>query len=69
MAATPDQAYRPILEAMATLQSSADRAQKTQAHDFLDKFQKSVGGTSLLCESRPSFECLACHPERGNKED
>ena len=34
--------YAPVLAALASMSSNADRAQKTQAHEFLEKFQKSV---------------------------
>ena len=40
--------FAPVLAALSTL-SSNDRNQKTQAHNFLERFQKSVGGTLLLC--------------------
>lgn len=40
--ASAEQAFAPVLGAMQTLQSSAERAQKEAAHDFLDKFQKSA---------------------------
>lgn len=36
------QAFAPILAALATLQSNVDRTRKTQAHEFLESFQKSV---------------------------
>ena len=34
-------AFGPVLSALATMQSNADRAQKGQAHTFLEQFQKS----------------------------
>jgi transportin-3 len=34
--------YGPVLAALATMSANVDRAQKTQAHEFLEKFQKSV---------------------------
>lgn len=40
--ASPGTAVAPVLAALATLQGNADRAQKSQAHDFLENFQKSV---------------------------
>ena len=36
------QAYAPIMAALATMQSNVDRAQKGQAHEYLEQFQKSV---------------------------
>jgi len=33
--------YAPVLAAVDTMQSNTDRAQKGQAHEFLDKFQKT----------------------------
>lgn len=35
------QAFAPVLAALATMSASVDRAQKGQAHEFLEKFQKS----------------------------
>ena len=37
------QAFAPVLTALETMQSNADRAQKGHAHTFLEEFQKSVG--------------------------
>ena len=34
--------FAPVLVALATMRSSADQAQKLQAHTFLETFQKSV---------------------------
>jgi len=34
-------AFAPVLSALATMQSNADRAQKGQAHTYLEQFQKS----------------------------
>lgn len=36
------QVFAPVLAAHNTMQSGADRAQKEQAHQFLERFQKSV---------------------------
>lgn len=36
------QAFAPVLAAVATMQGNASRTEKTQAHEFLEKFQKSV---------------------------
>lgn len=43
MATAGSESFAPILEALSTLQSNVEKAQKSQAHDFLEKFQKSVG--------------------------
>lgn len=39
--------FAPVLAAVATMQGNASRSEKSQAHEFLEKFQKSV----LLLES------------------
>ena len=36
-------AFGPVLAALAAMQSNVPREQKTQAHEYLEKFQKSVG--------------------------
>ncbi|KAL1969842.1 hypothetical protein VTN77DRAFT_7351 [Rasamsonia byssochlamydoides] len=36
------QAFAPVLAAVATMQGNAPRAEKAHAHEFLEKFQKSV---------------------------
>ena len=43
------QAFAPVLAALATMQGNAPRDQKTQAHEFLESFQKSV--RLLFCPS------------------
>jgi transportin-3 len=45
-------AFAPVLAALATMQSNGDRAQKTEAHTFLEQFQKSSEAWTL------SFEIL-----------
>ena len=45
MAFTRQEAFAPVLAALSTMQSNADRSQKSQAHEYLEKFQKSVGIT------------------------
>jgi len=40
--AAAQQAFAPVLAALATMQGNFERAQKTQAHAYLEKFQKSV---------------------------
>jgi len=45
MATNGVQAYAPVLAAVNVMQSNADRTQKRQATESLDKFQKTVSGT------------------------
>jgi len=53
MATTDSQgAFAPVLAALATMQSNADRAQKGEAHTYLEQFQKSSEAWTL------SFEIL-----------
>lgn len=35
--------FAPILAALATMQSNVQGKEKAAAHEFLEKFQKSVG--------------------------
>jgi transportin-3 len=35
------EAFAPVLAALATMSSNADRSQKGQAHTYLEQFQKS----------------------------
>jgi transportin-3 len=35
-------AFAPVLAALSTMQSNSPRPQKAQAHEYLEKFQKSV---------------------------
>lgn len=35
------QAFAPVLSALATMSSNVDRSQKSQAHTYLEQFQKS----------------------------
>ena len=37
-----EQAFGPVLAAVATMQGNVSRTDKTNAHEFLEKFQKSV---------------------------
>ncbi|KKY21785.1 putative mrna transport regulator [Diplodia seriata] len=39
--AAAQQAFAPVLAALATMQSNVDRTQKAQAHEYLEQFQKS----------------------------
>lgn len=36
------QAFAPVLAAVATMQGNVSRSEKAHAHEFLEKFQKSV---------------------------
>lgn len=45
--ASGQQAFAPVLAALSTMQSSVSRQEKTHAHEFLEKFQKSVSFGSL----------------------
>ena len=42
MAASGAVGFAPVLAALSTMQSNAERFQKSQAHEYLEKFQKSV---------------------------
>jgi transportin-3 len=42
MAANGQHVFDPVLAAHNTMASQADRAQKEQAHQYLEQFQKSV---------------------------
>lgn len=48
MASAGSESYAPVLVALSTMQSNVDRAQKSQAHEFLEKFQKSVCPATLV---------------------
>jgi len=48
MVASGAEAFRPVLQALATLQGNLDREQKQQANDYLEAFQKSVGPSKPL---------------------
>ena len=43
-----DQSYGPVLDALRMMSSNLDRAQKGEAHQFLEQFQKSVSQCHLL---------------------
>jgi len=38
---TVNEAFAPVLSALAVMSSGADKTQKTQAHNYLEQFQKS----------------------------
>lgn len=42
MAASRAEDFAPVLAALSTMQSNAERSQKSQAHEYLERFQKSV---------------------------
>ena len=46
MAALGAGGFAPVLAALSTMQSNAERSQKSQAHEYLEKFQKSVRRTN-----------------------
>lgn len=54
------QAFAPVLAALETMQSTADRANKDGAHEFLESFQKSVG---WLCAAPAPAPRLTCPQE------
>lgn len=41
MAASGAGGFAPVLAALSTMQSNAERSQKSQAHEYLERFQKS----------------------------
>ena len=51
MAPQSNESFEPIIENLSMMQSNADRSKKSQAHDMLEKFQKSV----RISISDPSF--------------
>ena len=42
MASADVESFKPVLVALSTMQSNVERAQKSQAHEYLETFQKSV---------------------------
>ena len=48
MAVNGQGGFAPVLAALSTMQSNAERSQKTQAHEYLEKFQKSVCFSGLV---------------------
>lgn len=50
------QAFGPVLAAVATMQGNVSRSEKTQAHEFLEKFQKSVWLPAPPSSSRYSLD-------------
>jgi transportin-3 len=41
------QGFEPVLAAHNMMQSAGNRAQKEQAHQYLEQFQKSVCGSGM----------------------
>jgi transportin-3 len=41
------QGFEPVLAAHNMMQSAGNRAQKEQAHQYLEQFQKSVRGSGI----------------------
>ena len=48
MAVNGQGGFAPVLAALSTMQSNVERSQKTQAHEYLEKFQKSVRFLGLV---------------------
>ncbi|PLB46144.1 mRNA transport regulator [Aspergillus steynii IBT 23096] len=44
------QAFGPVLAAVATMQGNVSRSEKTHAHEFLEKFQKSIEAWTITHE-------------------
>ncbi|OJJ80789.1 nuclear import receptor MTR10 [Aspergillus glaucus CBS 516.65] len=44
------QAFAPVLAAVATMQGNVSRSEKTHAHEFLEKFQKSIEAWTITHE-------------------
>ena len=42
MSSLEAEGYAPVVAALVTMQSNVERAQKSHAHEYLEKFQKSV---------------------------
>lgn len=42
MASAELDGYAPVLAALSTMQSRVERIEKSQAHEYLEMFQKSV---------------------------
>lgn len=65
MAANEDaqQAFAPVLTALASMQSNVDRSQKALAHEYLEKFQKSVRAHALCKYSQGLFLTYSTQPE------
>jgi hypothetical protein len=60
MATAETEALAPILQALATMQSNVDRAQKRQANEYLEAFQKSVGPSQLLAFNSRTHPYTPC---------
>lgn len=42
-ASMASESFAPVVAALSTMQSNVERDQKSQAHEYLERFQKSVG--------------------------
>lgn len=59
MAASGAAGFAPVLAALSTMQSNAERFQKSQAHEYLEKFQKSPEAWSTTHSILSSSEATA----------
>lgn len=57
---TAGQAFGPVLAAVATMQGNVSRTDKAHAHEFLEKFQKSVRYPRPLTPSPYQFASAQC---------
>ncbi|BCR91115.1 nuclear import receptor MTR10 [Aspergillus chevalieri] len=48
--ASKEGAFAPVLAAVATMQGNVSRSEKTHAHEFLEKFQKSIEAWTITHE-------------------
>lgn len=62
-----EQAFAPVIAALATMQSSGDRAQKGQAHEYLEQFQKSVSTPPIPLTSSSPYPNQA-RPKHGRRQ-
>ncbi|EAA58552.1 hypothetical protein AN6734.2 [Aspergillus nidulans FGSC A4] len=53
---TAGQAFGPVLAAVATMQGNVPRSEKAHAHEFLEKFQKSVEAWTITHEMLQSAD-------------
>ena len=59
MASAGSGSFAPVLAALSVMQSNVAQAQKSQAHDYLEKFQKSVRRlrSHLFLQRRHTDDC------------
>ena len=60
MASTGPHSFAPVLAALSAMQSNVERSQKSQAHDYLEKFQKSVRNLLLISNSMKDVLIAYC---------